>query len=161
MGVLTKHPEWSTDLVGYQLESEWMVGRWDDVQALVEKTDARSPAVHLAQILLAMRTGDASAVNTSLLEARRVLGASITATGASGYRRSYDAVLNLHLVHELGVINDVVKGLRAGPIGASQRSDQTFQNLLQRLSARFDSTLPTFRIREPILNMRRTAFHLR
>ncbi|KAI0638446.1 hypothetical protein C8Q77DRAFT_1046895 [Trametes polyzona] len=160
MGVLTKHPEWSAELVGYQVESEWMVGRWDDVQAVVEKTNARPPAVLLANILLAMRTDDAEAVKNALLEARRSMGASITATGPSGYRRSYDAVLNLHLVHELEVIHNIVKDLRAGPIGASQGSDQSFDKLLQRLSARFESTLPTFRIREPILNMRRTAFNL-
>ncbi|KAH9855081.1 hypothetical protein C2E23DRAFT_725567 [Lenzites betulinus] len=160
MGVLTKHPEWSSQLIGYQVESEWMVGRWDDVQTLVDKTEARPPPVLLAQILLAMRMDDAAAVNTALLEARRSLGASITATGPSGYRRSYDAVLNLHLVHELEVINSIVKDLRAGPVGLSQRSDRNFDKLLQRLSARFDSTLPTFRIREPILNMRRTAFNL-
>ncbi|KAI0832693.1 hypothetical protein BC628DRAFT_1309839 [Trametes gibbosa] len=160
MGVLTKHPEWSPQLIGYQVESEWMVGRWDDVQTLVDKTEARPPSVLLAQILLAMRKDDATAVDNAVLEARRSLGAFITATGPSGYRRSYDAVLNLHLVHELEVVNGIVKDLRAGPVGLSQGSDRNLDKLLQRLSARFDSTLPTFRIREPILNMWRTAFNL-
>ncbi|KAI0353102.1 hypothetical protein OH77DRAFT_1497585 [Trametes cingulata] len=160
MGVLTKHPDWSSHLVGYQVESEWMVGHWEEVQSLVEKTDAQSPPVLLGRILLAMRTGDHKAVQASLLEARRTLGASITATGPSGYRRSYDAVLNLHLVHELEVIDSVVKNLRAGPGSSSQGSEQRLDKLLRRLSARFDSTLPTFRIREPILNMRRTVFTL-
>ncbi|CDO73801.1 hypothetical protein BN946_scf185015.g130 [Trametes cinnabarina] len=160
LGVLTKHPEWSPHLIGYQVESEWMVGRWDDVQALVSKTEDRPPAVLLAQILLAMRQDDIAALKTALVEARRELGSSIVATGPTGYRRSYDAVLNLHLVHELEVINQVVKGLRGEPARGSQSRDQSFNTLLKRLSARFDSTLPSFRIREPILNMRRTAFNL-
>ncbi|KAI9000757.1 hypothetical protein BD414DRAFT_405932 [Trametes punicea] len=160
IGVLTKHPDWSPHLIGYQVESEWMVGHWDDVQALVSSTDARPPAVLLAQILLAMRTDNAAAVKAALIDARRALGASIIAAGPNGYRRSYDAVLNLHLVHELEVINDVVKGLPGGPASGSQSKEENLNILLQRLSARFDSTLPTFRIREPILNMRRTAFNL-
>ncbi|KAI0375920.1 hypothetical protein BV20DRAFT_933352 [Pilatotrama ljubarskyi] len=160
IGVLTKHPDWSSHLVGYQVESEWMVGHWGDVQTLVDKTDARPPQVLLGRILLAMRAGDDEAVKASLVEGRRALGASITASGPSGYRRSYDAVLDLHLVHELEVINTVVKNLRAGRTGGSQGSEQRLDKLLQRLSARFDSTLPTFRIREPILNMRRAVFNL-
>ncbi|KAI9068446.1 hypothetical protein FKP32DRAFT_1561636 [Trametes sanguinea] len=160
MGVLTMHPEWSPHLVGYQVESEWMVGRWDDVRALLSKTKDRPPAVLLAQILLAMRADDTTALQTALIEARRELGSSIVAAGPTGYRRSYDAVLNLHLVHELEVINKVVKDLRGEPVSGSQARDESFNTLLHRLSARFDSTLPSFRIREPILNMRRTAFSL-
>ncbi|KAI0650476.1 hypothetical protein C8Q79DRAFT_901502 [Trametes meyenii] len=160
MGVLTKHPDWSAHLVGYQVESEWMVGHWDNVQTLVDQAEARPAPIFLAQVLLAMRTGDEVRVKASLSEARRVLGAPITASGLNGYRRSYDAVVNLHLVHELKIINGIVKEIREGPSGATQGSQKSFDKLLQHLSARFDLTLPTFRIREPILNMRRTAFNL-
>ncbi|KAI0660728.1 hypothetical protein C8Q70DRAFT_912237 [Cubamyces menziesii] len=161
MGVLTKHPDWGPHLIGYQVESEWMVGRWDAVEALVSTTQARPPAVLLAHILLAMRTGDAAAIDAALVEARRALGSSIAATGPGGYRRSYDAVLNLHLVHELETINSVTGCLREDSGDGNATEVSNFDKLLQRLSARFDSTLPAFRIREPILNMRRTAFNLR
>ncbi|KAI0776189.1 hypothetical protein BD413DRAFT_469293 [Trametes elegans] len=159
MGVLTKHPDWSPHLVGYQVESESMVGHWDDVDALVKGTDARPPPVLLAQILLAMRAGDNEATRAAVSAARKALGASITASGPGGYRRSYDAVLDLHLVHELEIINNVAKNL--GEHGNERhRREQSFQKLLKRLTARFDSTLPTFRTREQILNMRRTVFNL-
>ena len=158
MGVLTKHAEWGTQLVGYQAESEWMVGHWEAVQNVVSGTMSRSPLVLMAQVLLAIRRGDSEAIATYLAEARRALGVAIIASGSNGYRRSYDAVLDLHLMHELEVIGRVVKDLPPDPTTQSQ--EQRVDKLVQRLAARFESTLPAFRVREPILNMRRTAFNL-
>lgn len=156
-GVLTRNPSWESQLVGFQVESEWMVGNWDEVQNLVKNTGSQASSVLLAQILLALRAGDASAISNSLSAARRSLGAPIVAAGAKGYRRSYDAVLDLHLVHEVEIIHHVVANL------PSDLPDcrEVFDRLSRRLSSRLDSTLPTFRTREPILSMRRTAFGLR
>ncbi|KAI1796128.1 hypothetical protein LXA43DRAFT_880633 [Ganoderma leucocontextum] len=159
-GVLIRNPEWGPQLVGYQVESEWMVGHWEEVQNLVAQTEARPPLVLMAQVLLAMRSGDDAAIARSLSAARKALGTSITASGPTGYRRSYDAVLDLHLAYELEVINKVVKDHTGEVPTTSQLTNRSFKNLLQRLATRFDSTLPSFRIREPILNMRRTSFNL-
>ena len=53
-GVLTRNPEWGPQLVGYQIESEWIVGHWDEVQSLVDHAGARPPAVLIAEVLLAI-----------------------------------------------------------------------------------------------------------
>ena len=129
-----------------------MVGHWDEVQNLVDHTEARPSQVLIAQVLLALRSGNAETIATSLSQARLVLGSSITASGQTGYGRSYDAVLDLHLVHELELISKTVH---------EQTGNQDIEKLSSRLAARFESTLPSFRIREPILNMRRTALKLR
>ncbi|KAI0751060.1 hypothetical protein C8Q80DRAFT_1099585 [Daedaleopsis nitida] len=159
-GVLTSNPDWGPQLLGYHVESEWMVGHWEEVQKLVSESEARPPLVLMAQVLLAMRSSDEEAITALLSTARRALGVSITASSSSGYRRSYEAVLDLHLMHELEIINRVVKNLPNEMAMPTQVRDKSFDKLLQRLAARFDSTLPSFRIREPILNMRRTAFNL-
>lgn len=157
-GILTRNPDWESALVGYQAESAWMVGAWSDVQSLVDRTDAQTSPIVIARILLAMRTGDSSAIENSLSVARSVLGAPITASGVKGYRRSYEAVLDLHLTHELEVIHNAVTGLPNSQ--GTQRRRETLTKLSRTLSARLDATLPTFRTREPVLSMRRTAFSL-
>ncbi|RPD66901.1 hypothetical protein L226DRAFT_452477 [Lentinus tigrinus ALCF2SS1-7] len=159
-GVLTNHPNWAPQLVEYQLEGEWMVGHWEEVQNLVSGAESRSPLVLMAQVLLAVRSGNNEAIAAALSTSRRTLGTAITASGPTGYRRSYDAVLNLHLLRELEVISRVVRNLPNQPDAGSQSRDRSFDKLLSCLAARFDSTLPSFRIREAILNMRRTAFNL-
>ncbi|KAJ7130974.1 hypothetical protein C8R46DRAFT_1327841 [Mycena filopes] len=158
-GVLTRNPEWQSALAGFQVESAWMVGAWQDVQDLADRTTTQTSSIVMARVLLAMRSKDAAAITSSLSVARSVLGTPIAAAGAKGYRRSYEAVLDLHLTHELETIYKALSSLPTG----SQRSQlrrQTVTQLNASLSARLDATLPTFRTREPVLSMRRTAFAL-
>ncbi|KAI0720383.1 hypothetical protein C8T65DRAFT_736114 [Cerioporus squamosus] len=159
-GILTKHPNWAPQLVDYQLEGEWMVGHWEEVQNLVSAAETHTPLALMAQVLLAVRSGNDETIAAALSSSRRALGTAITASGPTGYRRSYDAVLNLHLLRELEIISRVVRNLPNQPDTGSQSRDRSFDKLLSCLDARFESTLPSFRIREPILNMRRTAFNL-
>lgn len=157
-GVLTRFPEWENTLAGFQVESAWMVGAWDDVENIINRMSAQDSPIVMARLLLAMRTGDTAAVSAALSLARSVLGAPITAAGIKGYRRSYDAVLDLHLTHELEVIHSATSILPSSPQNHKRR--EVLQELSQILSARLDATLPTFRSREPVLSMRRTAFAL-
>ncbi len=160
-GVLTRHPEWESDLAGFHIESAWMVGAWDDVQQLTQKIKTETSPMVTGRVLLAMRTGDSKAVSDSLSHARSILGAPITAAGVTGYRRAYQSVLDLHLLHELQLIYQTTSSLHAGSQdGIRQERRKTITELSNTLSARLNTTLPTFRIREPLLSMRRTAFTL-
>lgn len=137
-----------------------MVGAWEDVQQIVEDIMGQNPQIVIARLLLAMRKGDRDLISQRASDARLVLGAPISAAGARGYRRSYDAVLNLHLTHELEIIYDAMTGLSASQSNSQTRRRQVLAQISDSLSSRLDSTLPTFRTREPILSMRRTAFGL-
>ncbi|KAJ3556801.1 hypothetical protein NM688_g1817 [Phlebia brevispora] len=153
-GILTRYPAWKSELIGYQVESGYMVGDWDKVQGLVDQTENEAPSILIARILLAMREGDEAAILDQLTHARKILGAPIAAVDTNGYIRCYDAVLNLHLVHELEII------YRATMVERGDDMEDRLSNLQQRLSARLGATLPSFRVREPILSIRRTAFEL-
>ena len=154
-GLLVRNPSWQADLIDYQVESGCIIGDWPTVQLLVEQTNQETSPVLLARVLLAMRSGDAEAVQSALQAARKALGAPITATGARGYRHSYLAVLDLHIVHELQMI------FNQGHTGSTQRNfDERLDSLQRRLTERLDSTLSSFRYREPVLSIRRTALSL-
>lgn len=159
-GVLTRNPSWESQLFGFQVESEWMVGNWEEVQRLVNNNKAQTASTVLAQVLLAMRAGDSEEISSALSVARQVLGGPIIAAGPRGYRRSYDAVMDLHVVHELDVIRHATASVETNNADPAATA-KILQQLSGRLSTRLDSTLPTFRTREPILSMRRTAFNLR
>ena len=151
-GILTRNSDWESHLVGFHVESELMVGNWEEVQKLIQHCESHASSVLIARILLALRSGDNSAVSEALSTARASLGSPIVAAGPRSYRRSYENVLDLHLVHELETIHKLVS--------ASLRGDKDFSHLSSELSLRLNSTLPTFRTREPILSMRRIAFAL-
>lgn len=160
-GVLTRHPEWQVTLSGFQAESAWMVGAWDDVQRLVERVKDDTSTMATARVLLSMRTGENQSISDALCHARSILGASITAAGIKGYRRSYEAVLDLHMIHELDLIYQATRNLQAGSQdGVRQERRRSIAELSKMLASRLEVTLPTFRSREPLLSMRRTAFTL-
>jgi serine/threonine-protein kinase ATR len=156
-GVLTRNPSWESALADFQAESSWIVGDWTDVQQLVERTTSGTPAVALARVLLSMRSGDEAATKSSLSNARFTLGNAISAAGANGYRRSYDSVINLHLLHELELFSQTGKALPSASRQRRGRSHNVMTELSRTLAARLESTLPSFRTREPILSLRRTA----
>lgn len=137
-----------------------MVGAWDDVRNLVEQSTAQTAQLVIGRALLAMRNGDPSSISTALVNARMVLGAPIAAAGPRSYRRSYDAVLDLHLTHELEIIYRAVNRLPESSQGGSQERRQIITELSRTLASRLNSTMPTFRFRELVLSMRRTAFSL-
>ncbi|KAL1743103.1 hypothetical protein HDZ31DRAFT_83646 [Schizophyllum fasciatum] len=153
-GVLVRHPDWEPALAGYAVESAWMVGAWDDVATLAGRTAGDSPQMLIANVMLAMRVDDTSSVNEALEAARAALGRTVVAAGVSGYRRAYEATLDLHMTHELELI------YRTYAEKDSARRRQLMTNLMQELSNRVESTLPAFRVREPILSIRRAAFSM-
>ena len=160
-GILTRNPEWEDALIGYELESAWMVGAWDDVKVMTERAPSQTEQVVMARVLLAMRSGNSNATAESLRTARNILGGPIAAAGVAGYRRAYEAVLNLHLMHELEAIHNAIAIFPSDSQPGSQaQRRQILAMLSHNLTARLDATLPTFRTREPILSMRRTAFAL-
>ncbi|KAG0703892.1 hypothetical protein DFH29DRAFT_981716 [Suillus ampliporus] len=155
-GVLVRNPGWESALADFQVESAWMIGAWDDVHRIAANKEHEGSSVVKARVLLAMRSGDPSPIEESLTRARLVLGAPIAASGARGYRRAYDALVDLHMIHELELIYEAISHLPP----SSQGRRSAIVTLSQILGARLNRTLPTFRIHESLLSMRRTAFSL-
>ncbi|KAI6034535.1 hypothetical protein BKA83DRAFT_672562 [Pisolithus microcarpus] len=136
-GVLVRNPSWESALASFQAESAWMIGAWDDLRRITETNEQISPSVMKARVLLAMHSGEHSQIATALSRARSVLGSPISASGTKGYRRSYDAVLDLHTIHELEMIYRTVS-----------RNSTEAKALRTTLNA------------QSVLSMRRVAFSL-
>ncbi|KAJ7893431.1 hypothetical protein B0H14DRAFT_2684894 [Mycena olivaceomarginata] len=111
-GVLTRNPEWQLALAGFQVESAWMVGAWEDVEDLAHRSTAQTSSIVIARVLLAMRSKDAASITSSLSAARSVLGTPITAAGAKGHRR-------------LEIIYNALTSLPSGSQGHSQLRQRT------------------------------------
>ncbi|EJU06214.1 hypothetical protein DACRYDRAFT_112961 [Dacryopinax primogenitus] len=155
-GVLSRIPDWTSALAGFQIEGAWIVGDWLDVKALSE-TACDSSELYVARLLLAIQMDDQPGILSALSSAREYLGDHILSAGRQSYRGSYDVVIGLHVLQELDMICITGEHSRS----ATLRSALGMADLSTRLAKRFDSILPTFRAREPIQSMRRTAFALK
>ena len=132
-----------------------MSGDWDEVQRIVEDQDD-SWEMAIARLLLALRSSDDQTFDRSITTTRLQLGVPITAAGERGYRRAYDAVLKLHMVRDIEIVRNSSTRLDEGDTRTT-----VLPELFSSLSRRLDSTLPSFRSREPILSIHRTTFSLR
>lgn len=138
-----------------------MMGDWDSVQAVVQGTASQAPEISIAQLLLALKAGESSHITWALSNARKQLGAPITAAGRQSYRRCYDAIINLQVVSELEMVHKAAKRISIMMAdGQNLPAQRDLAKLMSRLFIRLESTLPTFRAREPILSMHRNALGL-
>jgi serine/threonine-protein kinase ATR len=112
----------------------------------------------MAHLLLAIREGNSNNIAQALSRARMALGNPIVASGGREYRHTYEAILNLHLVHEVELIHRFSS--EQMQIDGTRRNEAQ-DELTKTLNIRLNSTLPSFRTREPFLSMRRTAYGIR
>jgi serine/threonine-protein kinase ATR len=93
-----------------------------------------------------------SDINAARNQAAEQLGGIITTASKDSYYRFYEAISNLHVLHELDML--LVKDPQK-PRHNPSRAD------LASLTNRLDLTAPSFQTREAILNMRRNAYRIR
>lgn len=138
----------------FQVEGAWNAGAWEEVRSLVASVPPDSAQMAVANVLVAMQANDEGAVSLALDQARMVLGEPISAAGPHEYRRIYDSVLSLHSVHEMETIRTVATTLAPGT------RQHRVVNLSRSLRLRLDATQPSYRVREPLLSMRRVVLTL-
>ena len=145
-GALSQHPDWKGQLGPYQIEGACILSQWSEVARLVDSAGTTSDKHALANLLLAMRTNEPSAFPGALLEARRKFGQALVSTAKPNYRRVYDSILQLQVTADLETIFNC-------------RLDADIAGALVKLGARVAQTLPSFRIREVLLNAQRSAWN--
>ncbi|GAA5943874.1 protein kinase MEC1 [Sporobolomyces koalae] len=140
--------DWERILAPFNIEASLFVGDWAAVEDTLNVPELDGPEAAFGRVLCAMRAGDEAQVDRAFFEAREQLGGPIVAAGRESYRRVYDSVVHLHVLNELRTIHQS----RSVPSASNE--------LVKVLQDRLNCTSPSFRAREPILNLRRTAFRL-
>lgn len=143
----------------FHTEGAWIVGDWKTVRENVSMGVAKySPEYSLARILLAMHDGELSQLPVLLHDARQQLGMPIIAAGRDGYRRAYDSSIHLHMVHELEIISRAITHIsHLVNSNSNVAATEAAAKLTSSLEGRLEVTMPTFKSREPLLSLRRSA----
>lgn len=136
-----------------------MVGDWEAVGQILERNDeAASPELAIARVLVGLMSSD-EGLPSALRAARLELGRPLTAAGRDSYQRFYDSVVQLHRLHEL---ESIAQSGRVEIVGMNREilGRQEVSRMKTTLADRLGRTMPSFRVQEPILSMRRTAYSL-
>ncbi|TPX55724.1 hypothetical protein PhCBS80983_g05098 [Powellomyces hirtus] len=148
-GTAALYSQWSSKVNSYLIEAAWRLGKWEDLDSLLEKPyDVRFETA-LGGLLHALRAGNDLRYNKHLQQIRRGLMEEIAAASMESYKRGYDSIIKLHMLHE---ITSTVKSSRRKPID--------MDDLFRKWEARLERTMPLHRVREPILSLRRITVDL-
>ena len=148
-GVLSVHAEWRPLLAPFEIEGALGNASWDHVKDVIDTVGVSNPEAVFGAVINSMRVDSDANFQRCCTAARTVLGSDIVSAGKDSYRRIYQSALHLHIVHELELLRDIAR-----PTGKSSKP------LDSVLEARLLSLSPSFRIRESVLNVRRTVLRL-
>lgn len=140
---MPRHPEWSRTLNAHAIEAAWRLGDWNSLERLLLQPYDSRFETSVGALLLSARQGKNDQFREILRGTYESLTAELVAASMESYRRAYDCAIKLHMLHEIETI------VRSGTI--CRDGDQ----LLRIWDRRLKCTTPSFRVREPILNLRR------
>lgn len=161
-GIISRHPEWASDLANYRVEATWIVQDWESLSQILE-SGANGPEISKARVLQAISERDFLKIPDLLKDARRQIGSTISANHRT-YARNYSALLDLHMLHDLDVIQstsaDLVRMQNISEANKDAHRRSQISELKETLSNRLSTISPSFKYQEPVLSMRRAGFNL-
>ncbi|KAI8818829.1 uncharacterized protein EV422DRAFT_536978 [Fimicolochytrium jonesii] len=146
-GSSTLHPEWASSLNSYAIEAAWSLGDWNLLESLLQKPHDKRFETSIGSLFDAVRNRDQSRFQSVLRQTRQVIAVDLAAASMDSYKRSYDSIIKLHMLYEM---SSLFKSNGKGIADHEEHSD-VFDIWDKRLKA----TVASFRVREPILNLRR------
>lgn len=161
-GIISRHPEWAPELANYRVEATWIVQDWQSLSQIVE-SGAKGPEISKARVLQAISSKDFDKIPELLKDARRQIGSTISANHRT-YVRNYSALLDLHMLHDLDIIQststDLVTMQNISEANKDAHRRSQISELKEALSNRLSTISPSFKYQEPVLSMRRAGFNL-
>ncbi|KAI8929063.1 hypothetical protein BC831DRAFT_33247 [Entophlyctis helioformis] len=158
-GFIEQQPNGAEELYSEGIEAAWRQGRWSLLEQFLGRPHRPGFTASLARLLLAVNGNkDASTVGRLLDQARGEITTSVAAASMESYRRGYDSAIQLSMLHEVEMMHQFIQlagsadetmGVNSG-VHASQLSD-----ILRSWDSRLKITMPSYRVREPILSLRR------
>jgi len=168
-GDIKTHPEWEQQLTDWRIASARKVQDWESLAIALSRSTHPSFEVGLGQLMLDMRDNRVEDFGKHLQQVRCMLIPPLAATSMESYSRSYESMVQLHLLHELEVaFRSWNTSITAGDTLGSQiaLAAQGTDSYVDRVRAyqpildkRFESMAPSFKVREQVARLRRLAFY--
>jgi serine/threonine-protein kinase ATR len=137
----------------FAIEACWRLGHWDSLEQYLNTPCESSFEITLGKLLLSMRKNDLDSFNLNLQYARESLMAPLAAASMESHRRGYEYIAKLHMLYEL----ERSFKLRVG--STLEQYSKAMEKLSKQWDLRLQITMPSLKVREPILNIRRIVLN--
>ncbi|ORY51967.1 hypothetical protein BCR33DRAFT_404224 [Rhizoclosmatium globosum] len=153
-GIASIHPSWSAHLNSYSIEGAWRLGSWDVLDHVLTKPHLPSFETDVGKILSLAKQLRYQDFKSTLRKTREMLIAPLAAASMESYSRAYDCVVKLNMLHETEAA--------CQHLWSEEQLESNGPNeivladtIMKSLDARLKITMPSLKVREPILNLRR------
>ncbi|KAJ3131138.1 hypothetical protein HK100_006742 [Physocladia obscura] len=151
-GVTPSHSEWATELNSSAVEAAWRLGSWEALDSVLAKDYRPVFEADIGKLLLFAKQKKRNAFNSTLQEARERLLAPLSAASMESYSRAYDSVVKLSMLYET---ESACQKLWESAITTQEQVPFTVQSNVEFWDSRLKISMPSLKVREPILNLRR------
>ncbi|KAJ3075069.1 serine/threonine-protein kinase M1 [Podochytrium sp. JEL0797] len=153
-GITATHPAWSAQLNQHGIEAAWRLGSWDTLDTLLAKDHQSSFETDVGGILLHAKQPKFEAFTATLRRTREQLIAPLAAASMESYSRAYDCIVKLNMLHEVEAACQHI--WTEEEVGSVEENEGFLANvMLKSWDTRLKITMPSLKVREPILNLRR------
>ena len=147
-GLVDCHPDWSPDLIEYQLEAAWQLGQWEVIrEAKVDHVEKWN--VTLSKLLYFVKEKNSKEVEILLDEARQqqISTVSAAAMEQGSYQRCYGNIVKLQILDEIETLYSLNKF-------------SLIQELFEEWSMRITFSQYSLANLEPVLKVRRSLLSI-
>ncbi|KAG0225937.1 serine/threonine-protein kinase M1 [Actinomortierella wolfii] len=156
-GDMQMNPNMDKELNPYRIEAAWKTQNWELLATALEQPHWPTFDVMIGKILLDMRNNQVKDFEQHVREAKAMLIGPLAAASMESYGRGYEEMVKLSMLDELEQAhrawNECIES--GQPTNYLQWLHQHSSCLEQRLQA----TVPSFRVREQMMRLRRIAFY--
>ncbi|KAJ3127354.1 serine/threonine-protein kinase M1 [Nowakowskiella sp. JEL0407] len=151
-GALSFHPDWEKELSRFGIEAACRLSKWESLDHFLDKPHDSSFEANLGSVVKSLRIVDREKFDSVITDMRGTIAGSVAVAAKESYRRAHDHILNLHILEEVESIFEIVEK----QAGKENDLSENLNGLLGCWESRLNITLPSFKTREPLLNLRRT-----
>ncbi|KAJ3201378.1 hypothetical protein HDU82_008154 [Entophlyctis luteolus] len=152
-GIAGSHPHWASELNSSTIEASWRLGSWDALDFALGKKYLPTFDTDIGRLLLFAKQKRWGDFRQTLKEAHERLLAPLVAASMESYSRTYDTVVKLSMLHEAETVCQQFWNSN------DEKVDILSEESLKAWELRLKITLPSLKVREPILNLRRNLVH--
>ena len=101
-GLMARDPDHRQDLLKYQIESAWILGRWEEIEeAAVDHSSAHDWSTNLAKTLYLCHQNQSLHQQVATMRQELMIPISAAAMEQGAYRRCYEYIVRLQILNEL------------------------------------------------------------
>ena len=155
---------WDSTIGAFGVQATWRMRRWEELQDFLQRLPARQRSfqAHLGDILAALHAGEEERYAQSMQAGRAVVMESLSTASMESYQRAYPFCLQLQMLQEIDhmrrLMGPVPSTLSSTGAARDDGRSSLLASLHQHWTLRLSRTKPSFKLREPLLAVRRVLY---